>query len=63
MNGKIIEVGDTVEMHGLIGTPDDNPIVGKVYSISGMHGRPREAMVWIKGKAAHHPKACRVINK
>lgn len=63
MNGTVIEVGDEVELHGVIGKPDDNPIVGVVYSVAGMHGRPNEAMIWIKGKAAHHPKACIVRTK
>jgi hypothetical protein len=66
MGGTEIEIGDTVAMHGLIGEinhPDDEPIIGVVYSTSGMHGRPSEPMVWIKGKAAHHPQACLVIKK
>lgn len=53
MHGKEIQVGDIVNVFGLIGVENRNHKhfvgSGKVKSLSGMHGSPDRAMVWTKG--------------
>ena len=62
MHGKSIKVGSHVRQYGTIRNmlKEEPTTTGKVISLAGMHGRPHEPMVWISGRAAHHPQACEV---
>lgn len=63
MHGKTIKVGSWVKQFGTIRNilKEEPSTIGKVKSLAGMHGRPHEPMVWIDGRAAHHPQACEVF--